>query len=99
MDNDLGRWKKIAKRQGTNAGFWRQEAGKYASIIEELKVQLSSYIAPSRTICDGCGCEIPEEDYPNIIIGKNPKQYCSRCVKYGRIIMPDGSGWALKELI
>ncbi len=93
MDNDLVRWKKIAKRQGANAGFWRQEAGKYASIIEDLKS------APPGTRCEGCGCEISDDDYPNIIIGKNPKQYCSKCVKYGRIIMPDGSGWALKELI
>lgn len=99
MDNDLVRWKKIAKRQGTNAGFWRKEAGKYASIIEDLKFRLSAHTNPPGTRCEGCGCEILDDDYPNIIIGKNPKQYCSKCVKYGRIIGPEGDGWVLTELI
>lgn len=50
-------------------------------------------------ICDGCGAEISETDSPNIIIGKNPKQFCAKCVKYGRIISASGGGWAITELV
>ena len=50
-------------------------------------------------ICDGCGNEISEKDSPNVIIGKNLKQFRSTCVKYGSIIEADGEKWAIWKLI
>jgi len=49
--------------------------------------------------CGGCGKQILESDAPNVIVGKNPQQFCSECVKWASIIRPEGDKWKLSPVI
>jgi hypothetical protein len=55
--------------------------------------------SPPGVWCGGCGCEIPEDDEPNIIIGKDPAQYCSKCVLCGSFINRRGDKWEVRPII
>lgn len=48
---------------------------------------------PPGVRCEGCGCEISDDDSPNIVIGLNAAQYCSVCVANGSIIRHGEIDW------
>ena len=49
--------------------------------------------------CYGCGREIIEDDAPNLIIGKEPKEFCSICLANASVVSKAGKKWKLSPVV
>ena len=74
--------------------------GKMKKELEGLiAIEQPASVSPPGVRCEGCGCEISDNDSPNVMIGKNPGQYCSQCTAAGSIIRRGEGDWIYEPIV
>ena len=91
----LTKWAKLRGLDTEDANVFGWNGGGAGLEIYKPDVQEP----PDGVRCIGCSCEISEDDTPNVMIGKNPGQYCSRCVANGSIIKRGEGDWIYEPII